>query len=119
MWLSNARFPTYKPAGCAIPHLYNEQNARQAHPSAGVKTMAGASSGLRLLLHSPQAQDVLHVFKNREEYVTETLCRPDKLPPAGPALQVAVRATTVQAVPGSKQASNTVMHATQLLVFQK
>lgn len=86
MWLSNARFPTYKQAGCAIPHLYSERNARHAHPSAGVsKQWPGAASGLRLLLYSPRAQDVLYVFKNREEYVTETLCRPDNShPPALP-----------------------------------
>lgn len=76
MWLSNARFPTYKEAGCAMPHLYSERSARQAHPSAGVSNGGGLHLACACFCTALELRMLL-CFKNRDECVTETLCRPN------------------------------------------
>ncbi|CAK6440398.1 unnamed protein product [Pipistrellus nathusii] len=75
------------------------------------------ASSLRLLLYSPRARDALYVFKNRDEYVTETLRQAKQSPQ--PCLTGCV-GHTAQAgawLKGSKQYE--VMHATELLAFEK
>lgn len=121
MWLSNARFPTYKQAGCAVPRLYSERSARQAHPSAGVsERWPGGRIRPAPASVQPSSSGCLYVFKNREEYVTETTCGPDTSSPAGPALQGCCEGhhSAGQGLAQRKQARQSDA-CTQALVFSK